>query len=135
MPFSSIPDALADFRAGKMIVVVDNEDRENEGDLAIAAEKVTADAINFMAKYGRGLICLPVTGARLDELQVPMMVDRNTSRFTTAFTVSVEAKHKVSTGISAADRAQTVKTLIDPNTKPSDIVYPGNMFPLRAKEG
>ena len=88
-----------------------------------------------MAKYGRGLICLPVTGARLDELQVPMMVDRNTSRFTTAFTVSVEAKHKVSTGISAADRAQTVKTMIDPNSKPSDLVYPGHMFPLRAKEG
>ncbi|HSW59105.1 MAG TPA: bifunctional 3,4-dihydroxy-2-butanone-4-phosphate synthase/GTP cyclohydrolase II, partial [Dehalococcoidales bacterium] len=111
------------------------EDRENEGDLAIAAEKITPEAINFMAKYGRGLICMPVTGARLDELQIPLMVDRNTSRFTTAFTVSVEAKHKVSTGISAADRAQTVRTIIDPNSKASDLVYPGHMFPLRAKEG
>jgi 3,4-dihydroxy 2-butanone 4-phosphate synthase/GTP cyclohydrolase II len=135
MTLATIPEALRDIKEGKFIIIVDNEDRENEGDLAIAAEKVTPEAINFMAKYGRGLICLPVTGARLDELQVPMMVDRNTSRFTTAFTVSVEAKHKVSTGISAADRAQTVKTMIDPNSKPSDLVYPGHMFPLRAKEG
>jgi 3,4-dihydroxy 2-butanone 4-phosphate synthase/GTP cyclohydrolase II len=135
MTLATIPEALKDIKEGKFLIIVDNEDRENEGDLAIAAEKVTPEAINFMAKYGRGLICLPVTGARLDELQVPMMVDRNTSRFTTAFTVSVEAKHKVSTGISAADRAQTVKTMIDPNSKPADLVYPGHMFPLRAKEG
>ena len=135
MALATIPEAIVDIKAGKFVIIVDNEDRENEGDLAIAAEKVTPEAINFMAKYGRGLICMPVTGARLDELAVPMMVDRNTSRFTTAFTVSVEAKHKISTGISAADRAQTVKTIIDPASKPSDLVYPGHMFPLRAKEG
>lgn len=135
MTLSTIPEAIQDIKAGKFIIIVDNEDRENEGDLAIAAEKVTPDAINLMAKNGRGLICMPVTGQRLDELGIPMMVGQNTSRFTTAFTVSVEAKHKVSTGISAADRAQTVKTIIDPSTKPSDLVYPGHMFPLRAKEG
>jgi 3,4-dihydroxy 2-butanone 4-phosphate synthase/GTP cyclohydrolase II len=135
MTLATIPEAIQDIKAGKFVIIVDNEDRENEGDLAIAAEKVTPESINFMATHGRGLICLPISGKRLDELGIPMMVDRNTSRFTTAFTVSVEAKHKVSTGISAADRAQTVKTIIDPNTKPSDIVYPGHMFPLRAKEG
>lgn len=135
MTLATIPEAIQDIREGKFLIIVDNEDRENEGDLAIAAEKVSPEAINFMAKNGRGLICMPVTGQRLDELNVPMMVDRNTSRFTTAFTVSVEAKHKVSTGISAADRAQTVKTIVDPNTKPGDLVYPGHMFPLRAKDG
>jgi 3,4-dihydroxy 2-butanone 4-phosphate synthase/GTP cyclohydrolase II len=135
MALASIPEAIQDIKNGKFLIIVDNEDRENEGDLAIAAEKISADAINFMAKYGRGLICMPVTGQRLDELGVPLMVGQNTSRFTTAFTVSVEAKHKVSTGISAADRAQTVRTIIDPNTKPSDLVYPGHMFPLRAREG
>ncbi len=135
MTLATIAEALKDIKEGKFVIIVDNEDRENEGDLAIAAEKVTADKINFMARYGRGLICMPTTGQRLDELGIPMMVERNTSRFTTAFTISVEARHKVSTGISAADRAQTVKTLIDPNTKPADIVYPGHMFPLRAKEG
>jgi 3,4-dihydroxy 2-butanone 4-phosphate synthase / GTP cyclohydrolase II len=135
MTLSTIPEAIKDIKAGNFIIIVDNEDRENEGDLAIAADKVTPEAINVMAKIARGLICLPITGSRLDELHVPMMVDHNTSRFTTAFTVSVEAKHKISTGISAADRAQTVKTIIDPNTKPGDLVYPGHMFPLRAKEG
>jgi 3,4-dihydroxy 2-butanone 4-phosphate synthase / GTP cyclohydrolase II len=135
MTLATIPEAIKDIKAGKFIIIVDNEERENEGDLAIAAEKVTPEAINTMAKLARGLICLPIIGSRLDELHVPMMVDHNTSRFTTAFTVSVEAKHKVSTGISAADRAQTVKTIIDPNTKPGDLVYPGHMFPLRAKEG
>jgi 3,4-dihydroxy 2-butanone 4-phosphate synthase/GTP cyclohydrolase II len=135
MTLASIPEAIQELKAGKFLIIVDNEDRENEGDLAIAAEKVSPEAINFMAKYGRGLICMPMTGQRLDELGIPLMVDKNTSRFTTAFTVTVEAKHKVSTGISAADRAQTVKTLVDPSTKPSDIVYPGHMFPLRAKEG
>jgi 3,4-dihydroxy 2-butanone 4-phosphate synthase / GTP cyclohydrolase II len=135
MGLSSIPEAIEDIKAGKLIIIVDNEDRENEGDFAIAAEKVTPESINFMSKYGRGLICIPLTGQRLDELGIPLMVNRNTSRFTTAFTVSVEAKHKVSTGISAADRAQTVRTLIDPNTKPDDLVYPGHMFPLRVREG
>ena len=135
MGLSSIPEAIQDIKDGKFVIIVDNEDRENEGDLAIAAEKVTPDAINFMAKHARGLSCMPITGQRLDELGIPLMVDRNTSRFTTAFTVSVEAKHKISTGISAADRAQTVKTIVDPNTRPSDLVYPGHMFPLRARDG
>jgi len=135
MTLATIPEALEELKKGRFLIIVDNEDRENEGDLAIAAEKVSPEAINFMSKYGRGLICMPVIGQRLDDLGVPMMVDRNTSRFTTAFTVSVEAKHKVSTGISAADRAQTVKTIIDPATRPADLVYPGHMFPLRAKEG
>jgi 3,4-dihydroxy 2-butanone 4-phosphate synthase / GTP cyclohydrolase II len=135
MALASIPEAIQDIKEGKFLIIVDNEDRENEGDLAIAAEKISANAINFMAKYGRGLICMPVTGQRLDELGIPLMVGQNTSRFTTAFTVTVEAKHKVSTGISAADRAQTVRTIIDPNSKPGDLVYPGHMFPLRAREG
>jgi 3,4-dihydroxy 2-butanone 4-phosphate synthase / GTP cyclohydrolase II len=135
MGFATIPEAIEDIKAGKFVIILDDEDRENEGDLAIAAEKVTAEAINFMAKHGRGLICMPVIGQRLDELGIPMMVDQNTSRFTTAFTISVEARRNVSTGISAADRAQTVRTIIDPATKPEDIVRPGHMFPLRAREG
>ncbi len=130
-----IPEAIEDIRQGKLLIIVDDEDRENEGDLAMAADRVTADAINFMAKHGRGLICLPITGQRLDELQIPMMVDRNTSKFTTAFTVSIEAKHRVSTGVSAADRAETIKAVLDPATQPEDIVRPGHMFPLRAREG
>jgi 3,4-dihydroxy 2-butanone 4-phosphate synthase/GTP cyclohydrolase II len=128
MALSTIPEAIEDIKKGKFVIIVDNEDRENEGDLAIAGEKVTSKAINFMAARARGLICMPIIGRRLDELGIPLMVGQNTSRFTTAFTVSVEAKHKVSTGISAADRAQTIKTIIDPNTKPAD-------FPLRAREG
>ncbi len=135
MGFASISEALEDIKEGKFVIVVDDEDRENEGDLVMAAEKVTAEAINFMAKYGRGLICLPVTGKRLDDLKIPMMVNDNTSRFTTAFTVSVEAKHGTSTGISAADRARTVQALVDDATKPEDLLMPGHMFPLRAKEG
>jgi 3,4-dihydroxy 2-butanone 4-phosphate synthase / GTP cyclohydrolase II len=135
MALATIPEAIQDIKNGKFLIIVDNEDRENEGDLAIAAEMVTAESINFMSKYGRGLICIPLTGQRLDELGVPMMVGQNTSRFTTAFTVSVEAKHKVSTGISAADRAQTVRTIIDPKSTPADLVYPGHMFPLRARDG
>ena len=132
---ATIPEAIEDIRAGKCLIIVDDEDRENEGDLAMAAEMVTADAINFMAKHGRGLICLPITGKRLDELQIPIMVEQNTSKFTTAFTVSIEAKHRVSTGISAADRAETIKTVLDPTTQPEDIVRPGHMFPLRARDG
>jgi len=135
MGLSTIAEAVADIRAGKFLIIVDDEDRENEGDLAIAAEKVTAEAINFMARHGRGLICLPVTGKRLDELRIPLMVGDNTSRFSTAFTVSVEAKHDVSTGISAADRAQTVRAMVDPATEPEDLARPGHMFPLRAREG
>ncbi len=135
MGLSSIPEAIEDINAGKFIIIVDDEDRENEGDLVMAAEKVTAEAINFMAKHARGLICVPITGERLDELKIPMMVRENTSKFSTAFTVSVEAKHHISTGISAADRAETVKTLIDQATNPEDLVQPGHTFPLRAKDG
>lgn len=135
MGLATIPEALEDIRAGKFIIIVDDPDRENEGDLAIAAEGVTPEAINFMAKYGRGLICVPISGSRLDELRIPMMVRDNTSKFETAFTVSVEAKHRVSTGISAYDRAATVQALIDPTTRPEDIAMPGHMFPLRAREG
>ncbi|MCX7911699.1 MAG: bifunctional 3,4-dihydroxy-2-butanone-4-phosphate synthase/GTP cyclohydrolase II [Dehalococcoidales bacterium] len=135
MPLASIPEAIEDIRAGKFVIVVDDEDRENEGDLVMAAEKVTPEAINFMAKYGRGLICMPMTGERLDELKIPMMTTNNTSHFGTAFTVSVEARHGTTTGISAYDRATTVKVLIDPKTKPEDIAMPGHMFPLRARDG
>jgi len=136
-PFSSIPDAIADVRAGKMVVVVDDEDRENEGDLTIAAEKITPDAINFMARHGRGLICLPMTGERLDELRIPLMVtdEENSARFGTAFCVPIEAKAGTTTGISAADRARTVLAAIDPRTRPADLARPGHMFPLRAAPG
>ena len=132
---ASIPEAIEDIRAGKFIILVDDESRENEGDLAIAAEKITPEAINFMAKHGRGLICLPIIGQRLDELGIPLMVTNNTSRYSTAFTVSIEAKNEVTTGISAHDRAQTIKTVLDSNTKPEDLVKPGHIFPIRAKEG
>ena len=134
-PFAPIDEAIAAIREGQMIIVVDDEDRENEGDLTIAADKITPDAINFMAKYGRGLICLPMTGERLDELEIPMMVSENTSRFETAFAVPVEAKHMTSTGISAADRAATVRVAVDAATVPSDLARPGHMFPLRARGG
>jgi 3,4-dihydroxy 2-butanone 4-phosphate synthase/GTP cyclohydrolase II len=132
---ASISDAIEDIRAGRFVIVVDDESRENEGDLAMAAEKITPEAINFMAKYGRGLICLPITGQRLDELGIPLMVANNTSRHCTAFTVSIEAKDKITTGISAFDRAQTIKTVLDPDTRPGDLVQPGHIFPIRAKEG
>lgn len=135
MAFATIPEAIQDIKAGKFVIVVDDESRENEGDLVIAAEKVTPEAINFMAKHARGLICIAMTGERLDELKIPMMVQDNTSKFSSPFTVSVEAKHKVSTGISAHDRAATIKALIDPATKPEDISRPGHMFPLRARDG
>jgi 3,4-dihydroxy 2-butanone 4-phosphate synthase/GTP cyclohydrolase II len=133
--FDQIEDAVREIRNGKMVIVVDDEDRENEGDLTMAAEKVTPAAINFMAVHGRGLICMPIVSERLDQLQVPAMVLENTSPFETAFAVSVEAKHKVSTGISAHDRAATVKAILDPNTRPDDLARPGHMFPLRAREG
>lgn len=135
MALTTIPEALEELKAGKFIIIVDDEDRENEGDLAIAAEKISAEAINFMAKYARGLICMPIVSKRLDELNIPLMVLANTAKYSTAFTVSVEAKNKISTGISAADRAQTVKTIINSNTKPEDLVMPGHTFPLRAREG
>jgi len=132
---ANISEAIEDIRAGKFIIIVDDESRENEGDLAMAAEKVTPEVINFMAKYGRGLICLPIIGQRLDELGIPLMVTNNTSRYSTAFTVSIEAKTKVTTGISAFDRAQTIKTVLDPNTKAGDLAQPGHIFPIRAREG
>ena len=134
-PFASAGDAIEAYRAGEMIIVVDDPDRENEGDLTMAAEKVTPEAINFMAKYGRGLICLAMTGERLEELDIPLMVSQNTARFDTAFCVSIEAKHGTSTGISAADRAATVLAAIDPATRPADLARPGHMFPLRARSG
>jgi len=135
MALSSISEAVEDIKAGKFVIIVDDENRENEGDLALAAEKVTTEAVNFMTLHARGLICLPIMGKRLDELRIPLMVGENTSRFSTAFTVSVEAKQRVSTGISAADRAETVKAIIDPATRAEDLVIPGHMFPLRAREG
>ncbi len=135
MGLVTIPEAIEEIKAGKFLIIVDDENRENEGDLALAAEKITAEAINFMARHARGLVCLPVTGKRLDELEIPLMVRQNTSRYCTAFTVSIDAKHGVTTGISAEDRAQTVKTIINPVTRASDLVYPGHIFPLRAREG
>ncbi len=137
MPLSSIPEAIADIRAGRMVVVVDDEDRENEGDLTLAAERVTPEAINFMARYGRGLICLPMTGERLDQLRIPLMVqdEENSAKFGTAFCVPIEAKHGTTTGISAADRARTILAAIDPKTKAEDLARPGHMFPLRAQPG
>jgi 3,4-dihydroxy 2-butanone 4-phosphate synthase/GTP cyclohydrolase II len=135
MYFSSIEEAVEDIKAGKMVIVVDDEDRENEGDLTIAAEKVTPETINFMARYGRGLICLSLTEERLDELKIPLMVTENSSSYGTAFCVSIEARRKVSTGISAADRAQTILTALDPQTRPQDLVKPGHVFPLRARKG
>ncbi len=135
MTFATIPEAIEDIRAGKFIIIVDDENRENEGDLAIAAEKVTPEAINFMAKHARGLICLPIIGSRLDELRIPLMVQENTAKFCTAFAVSIEAKHKTSSGISAYDRAATVKAVLDPSTRPEDLARPGHMFPIRAREG
>jgi 3,4-dihydroxy 2-butanone 4-phosphate synthase/GTP cyclohydrolase II len=130
-----IEGALEDIRQGKMVILVDDEDRENEGDLTMAAEKVTPEAINFMAKYGRGLICLSLTEERLNELRLPMMVSENTSRFQTAFTISIDARRGVTTGISAADRACTILTAINEETKTEDLVAPGHIFPLRARKG
>jgi 3,4-dihydroxy 2-butanone 4-phosphate synthase/GTP cyclohydrolase II len=134
-PFAQIERAVADLRAGRFVVVVDDEDRENEGDLVLAAEKATPEAINFMIREGRGLVCLALTGARCDTLELPPMVEQNTSNFGTAFTVSIEARGRTTTGISAADRANTVLAAIDPRTRPSDLLRPGHMFPLRAASG
>jgi len=130
-----IEAVLEDIRQGKMVILVDDEDRENEGDLTMAAEKVTPEAINFMARYGRGLICLSLTDEKLNELRLPMMVSENTSRFQTAFTVSIDARKGVTTGISAADRATTILTAVDVNIRPEDLVSPGHIFPLRARQG
>jgi 3,4-dihydroxy 2-butanone 4-phosphate synthase/GTP cyclohydrolase II len=134
-PFAPIDTAVRAFRDGQMIIVVDDEDRENEGDLTVAAEKITPEVINFMAREGRGLICMPMTERRLEELDIPQMVPQNTARFETAFCVSIEAKYTTSTGISAADRAATVLAAIEHRTRPSDLARPGHMFPLKARDG
>ena len=135
MPMAAIEEALEDIQAGRMVILVDDEDRENEGDLTMAAEKVTPEAISFMAKYGRGLICLSLTPERIEQLQLPMMVQNNTSPFKTAFTISIEARRGVTTGISAHDRATTIRTAIAEDTLPEDLVSPGHVFPLRARKG
>src|SRR5947207_2067787 len=135
MPFATIQEAAELYRRGSFVIIVDDEDRENEGDLCIAAEKITPDAVNFMAKYGRGLICLALTESRCQELELPLMVENNTSNYGTAFTVSIEARGRVTTGISAHDRAETVRVAMDPRTRPADLLRPGHVFPLRAKKG
>ena len=137
MNFSTIEEALVDIQDGKKVIIVDDEDRENEGDLMVAAEKITPEVVNFMATHGRGLICLAMTGQRLDDLNIPLMVSdtANTSPHGTAFCVSIEARRGVSTGISVYDRAQTILTAIDAKTKPSDLSRPGHIFPLRARDG
>jgi len=135
MPVSTIREAIEDIKNGKMVILCDNEDRENEGDLTMAAEKITPEAINFMAKYGRGLICLSLTEEHVEKLKIPLMVEDNTSAFQTAFTVSIDAKEGTTTGISAEDRATTVLTAIADDVKPEDLARPGHIFPLRSKEG
>ena len=135
MPLSSIPEVIEEIKAGRVVIIVDDENRENEGDLAIAAEKVTPAAINFMVTNARGLVCLPIVSKRLDELHLPPMVQENTSKFTTAFTVSIEAKNSTTSGISAFDRAATVQAVLNPKTRPEDIARPGHIFPLRARDG
>ena len=135
MPVATVTEALEDIRAGKMIILVDDEDRENEGDLCLAAEKATPEAINFMARYGRGLICLSLSPSMVDKVQLPMMVSDNQSKYGTAFLVSIEARRGVTTGISAADRATTILTAVAENARPGDLVSPGHVFPLRAKKG
>ncbi|HMD70626.1 MAG TPA: 3,4-dihydroxy-2-butanone-4-phosphate synthase [Bryobacteraceae bacterium] len=135
MPFVGIPEAIEEIRAGRVLVVVDDEDRENEGDLTIAAEKVTPEIVNFMATYGRGLICLPLTPERCDYLRLPLMSSQNTSNFGTAFCESIDARTGVTTGISAADRTRTILAAIDPECRPEDLARPGHVFPLRAREG
>ena len=135
MAFVPIPEAIEQIRRGRMIVVVDDEDRENEGDLTIAAEHITPDVITFMATHGRGLICLALTPPRCDYLRLPLMSEQNTSTFGTAFTQSIDAREGVTTGISSADRARTILTAVDPKTRPTDLARPGHVFPLRAREG
>jgi 3,4-dihydroxy 2-butanone 4-phosphate synthase / GTP cyclohydrolase II len=133
--FASIPDAVDDIRRGRIVIVVDDADRENEGDLIMAAEKVTPESIAFIVRYSSGVICMPVLGERLDELEIPLMVAANTDLRRTAFTVSIDARREVTTGISAADRATTIRAIVDPATKPEDLSRPGHIFPLRYREG
>src|SRR5881398_263513 len=133
MPFATVEEAAELYRQGELVIIVDDEDRENEGDLCLAAEKVTPEAINFMARFGRGLICLALTEERCGELDLPLMVENNTSNYGTAFTVSIEARGRVTTGISAHDRSETVRVAIDPRTRPSDLLRPGTSFPSAPK--
>jgi 3,4-dihydroxy 2-butanone 4-phosphate synthase/GTP cyclohydrolase II len=135
MPFITVAEAAENYRRGELVIIVDDEDRENEGDLCIAAEKVTPESINFMARFGRGLICLALTEERCNELELPLMVENNTSNYGTAFTVSIEARGRVTTGISAHDRSETVRVAIDPKSRPADLLRPGHVFPLRARKG
>src|SRR5881409_1109751 len=135
LPFTDVPSAIEEIRSGRMIVVVDDEDRENEGDLTLAAEKVTPEAINFMAKYGRGLVCLALTEERLDHLRIGPMSAENTSNYGTAFCEAIDAREGVTTGISTYDRSHTIKVAIDPATRPTDLARPGHVFPLRARKG
>lgn len=135
MPLATIEEAIEEYRRGNFVIVIDDKERENEGDLCMAAEMVTSEKINFMAMHGRGLICTPLTGQRLDELRIPLMVQNNDTMYGTAFTVSVESRHGIASGISASDRATTVKALVDPETSPSDLIMPGHTFPLRACDG
>src|SRR5437868_6668945 len=134
-PFTSVDDAIAEIARGRMVVVVDDEDRENEGDLTMAADSVTADDVAFIRKYASGVICVPMTSDRLEQLDIPQMVERNEARLGTAFTVSVDAREGITTGISAADRARTIRVLADPETKAHDVVKPGHIFPLQARDG
>ena len=133
--FDSIEQAIKDIKKGRFVILVDDEDRENEGDLVMAAEKVTPQAINFMAKHARGLICLALNPERVEELQLPPQAAENTAAFGTAFTVSIDARQGITTGISAADRATTIHTAIDPKSKPTDLARPGHIFPLKAQKG
>jgi 3,4-dihydroxy 2-butanone 4-phosphate synthase/GTP cyclohydrolase II len=135
MPFATVQEAADLYRRGQFVIIVDDEDRENEGDLCIAAESVTPESINFMARFGRGLICLALTEERCNQLELPLMVENNTSNYGTAFTVSIEARGRVTTGISAHDRSETVRTAIDSRTRPQDLLRPGHIFPLRARKG
>ena len=133
--FIAIPEAIEELRGGKLIVLIDDENRENEGDLVIAAEKATASVLNYMLKAARGIMCVPIDGDRLDELNIPLMVDNNTDRFNTPFTVSVDAKDGITTGVSVSDRVTTLKLLMDAGTKPEDLARPGHLFPLRPAKG
>ncbi len=135
MTFANVQEAAELYRRGEMVIIVDDEDRENEGDLCIAADKITPEAVNFMARFGRGLVCLALTEERCRDLDLPLMVEKNTSNYGTAFTVSIEARGRVTTGISAHDRSETVRVAIDPKTRPADLLRPGHVFPLRAKKG
>src|SRR5712691_3483275 len=135
MPFCSVEDAVRDIREGKMVIVVDDEDRENEGDVVMAAQRVTPEAINFMETHARGWVCVPMTAERLEQLDLPPMVQRNNTRHGTAFTITVDARHGTTTGISVADQSATIRTLVNPASKPSDLLRPGHVRPLRANPG